>query len=117
MRTTLFLLCAFFGQAALAAPQAAQEVTVPREKREAVRPAVPASLRPIERLIEQADTRVMKGRRARTNSQSLAVFRRAERTYELALTRHGRKSVRIDGERAALAGLSYVYREQKREAA
>ena len=37
--------------------------------------------------------------------------------YELALTRHGRKAVRIDGERAALAGLSYVYREQKRDAA
>jgi 2-dehydro-3-deoxygalactonokinase len=38
-------------------------------------------------------------------------------SYELALTRHGRKSVSLDGEKAALAGLSYVHREQERRAA
>jgi 2-dehydro-3-deoxygalactonokinase len=37
--------------------------------------------------------------------------------YELALARHGRKSIRVDGEKASLAGLSYVYRERERRIA
>jgi 2-dehydro-3-deoxygalactonokinase len=35
-------------------------------------------------------------------------------TYSMALARRGRKAVCIDGERAALAGLAYVFREQER---
>ena len=36
-------------------------------------------------------------------------------SYALALTRRGRKSIQIDGAKAALAGLGYVYREQERQ--
>jgi 2-dehydro-3-deoxygalactonokinase len=35
-------------------------------------------------------------------------------TYSIALARRGRKAVCIDGERAALSGLAYVFREQER---
>jgi 2-dehydro-3-deoxygalactonokinase len=36
-------------------------------------------------------------------------------SYSLALKRRGRKVVCIEGERAALSGLAYVYREQERQ--
>jgi 2-dehydro-3-deoxygalactonokinase len=36
-------------------------------------------------------------------------------SYALALSRRGRKSIQIDGAKAALAGLGYVYREQERQ--
>jgi 2-dehydro-3-deoxygalactonokinase len=36
-------------------------------------------------------------------------------SYALALTRRGRKPIQIDGAKAALAGLGYVYREQERQ--
>ena len=35
-------------------------------------------------------------------------------SYALALARNGRKAIQIDGAKAALAGLGYVYREQER---
>jgi len=35
-------------------------------------------------------------------------------SYALALARHGRKAIEIDGAKAALAGLGFVYREQER---
>jgi 2-dehydro-3-deoxygalactonokinase len=35
--------------------------------------------------------------------------------YSLAITRHGRKTERIDGEPAALAGLAFIFREQERQ--
>ena len=37
-------------------------------------------------------------------------------SYAVALARNGRKAIQIDGARAALAGLGYVYREQERAA-
>ena len=42
---------------------------------------------------------------------------RLTESYAAALTRHGRKAVQIDGARAALAGLGYVFREQERQRA
>ena len=36
-------------------------------------------------------------------------------SYAHALTRSGRTAIQIDGARAALAGLGYVYREQERQ--
>jgi len=38
-------------------------------------------------------------------------------SYAMALTRRGRQAIQIDGTRAALAGLGYVYREQERQRA